>query len=262
VRQNLELRLPKRIRQIGRLHTTASQVGPENSEALRKIADADYRLQQHLGFKEGLIILWAGMRGAVTLAAALTLPRDFPNRPLLVLLASVFATGTLLIQGFTLPILLKKLDLTNHRRYEPSHFRALRAILRDASNNLLANPTLVTESGEPYADEVVAEERENLLHDPSLVFIEEQNPSDTSNQQTQPNSNSPTSEMPETPGDWSRLRQYLELRRRVFKHQHDTLLEVRSLGIHDSEAVSRMFDTLDAEQMAVELRLATIDLAQ
>ena len=35
----------------------------------------------------GLVISWAGMRGIVTLAAALALPADFPFRDLIVLTA-------------------------------------------------------------------------------------------------------------------------------------------------------------------------------
>jgi CPA1 family monovalent cation:H+ antiporter len=276
-RHRLEQRLPTALRQFGGFRATANKAGRANTAALRQIADADYRRNQHLGVKEGLVILWAGMRGAVTLAAALTLPRDFPSRSLLVLLASVFATGTLLIQGFTLPFLLKRLSLVNNHRYEPTHFRALRAILRDASSELLSSPDLVTASGVPYADEVLTEERENLHHDPSLLFIDdaaeagqalnpEPAPAYTSahTQGTRHRQGKRHRKSGKSPAgaDWSRLRQFLELRRRVFQHQHDTLLEVRKLGIHDSEAVSRMFDTLDAEQMAVELRLATIDAAE
>lgn len=42
------------------------------------------------------------MRGAVTVAAAQTLPFDTPSRPLLVLIAFVVAAGSLLLQGGTL----------------------------------------------------------------------------------------------------------------------------------------------------------------
>ena len=40
-----------------------------------------------MGWREGVVFVWAGMRGAVTLAAAQTLPLDTPNRSLLVLIA-------------------------------------------------------------------------------------------------------------------------------------------------------------------------------
>ena len=59
----------------------------------------------------GLVIAWAGMRGIVTLAAALALPEGFPGRDLIVLTAFLVVLGTLLIQGFTLKPLLRALNL-------------------------------------------------------------------------------------------------------------------------------------------------------
>lgn len=54
---------------------------------------------------------WAGMRGVVTLAAALTLPAATPMRPVLVLVALIVTVGTLVIQGLTLPALARALDV-------------------------------------------------------------------------------------------------------------------------------------------------------
>ena len=54
---------------------------------------------------------WAGMRGVVTLAAALTLPQETPLRPVLVLIALVVTVGTLLLQGATLPWLARAVDV-------------------------------------------------------------------------------------------------------------------------------------------------------
>jgi CPA1 family monovalent cation:H+ antiporter len=59
----------------------------------------------------GLVISWAGMRGIVTLAAALALPAGFPARDVIVLTAFSVVLGTLLIQGLTLKTLLRALDL-------------------------------------------------------------------------------------------------------------------------------------------------------
>lgn len=57
-----------------------------------------------------LVVGWAGMRGVVTLAAALTLPFDFPAREVLVFIALFVTVGTLLGQGLTLPALARRLD--------------------------------------------------------------------------------------------------------------------------------------------------------
>jgi CPA1 family monovalent cation:H+ antiporter len=59
----------------------------------------------------GLVISWAGMRGIVTLAAALALPTNFPARDLIVLTAFSVVLGTLLLQGLTLKVLLRALKL-------------------------------------------------------------------------------------------------------------------------------------------------------
>jgi CPA1 family monovalent cation:H+ antiporter len=58
----------------------------------------------------GLIISWAGMRGIVTLAAAMALPSAFPYRDLIVLISFSVVLGTLVIQGLTLKPLLRALD--------------------------------------------------------------------------------------------------------------------------------------------------------
>jgi CPA1 family monovalent cation:H+ antiporter len=54
-----------------------------------------------------VILSWAGMRGAVTLAAALSLPMEFPGRDLI--LASAFGVilVTVLLQGTTLPLVIE-----------------------------------------------------------------------------------------------------------------------------------------------------------
>ena len=59
----------------------------------------------------GLVISWSGMRGIVSLAAALALPTAFPYRDLIVLTAFSVVLGTLVIQGLTLKPLLRALDL-------------------------------------------------------------------------------------------------------------------------------------------------------
>ncbi|MGI9031432.1 MAG: Na+/H+ antiporter [Ilumatobacteraceae bacterium] len=58
-----------------------------------------------------LVVSWAGMRGVVTLAAVFALPVDTPQRPALVLAAFAVVAGTLLVQGATLPALVRRLRL-------------------------------------------------------------------------------------------------------------------------------------------------------
>jgi CPA1 family monovalent cation:H+ antiporter len=79
----------------------------------------------------GLVISWAGMRGIVSLAAALALPGSFPFRGVIVLTAFAVVLGTLVIQGLTLRPLLRVLDLRDEdpvgQEVGAARERALRA---------------------------------------------------------------------------------------------------------------------------------------
>ncbi len=67
-----------------------------------------------------LLVAWTGMRGAVSLAAALALPLTidggavFPERNLIIFLAFSVILATLLIQGLTLPPLIRLLGVDDH----------------------------------------------------------------------------------------------------------------------------------------------------
>jgi Na+/H+ antiporter len=59
----------------------------------------------------GVLVSWCGMRGLVTLATALALPGDFPERDVIVLSAFVVVLGTLILQGFTIRPLIAALRI-------------------------------------------------------------------------------------------------------------------------------------------------------
>ena len=63
------------------------------------------------GWRPLTVISWAGMRGVVSLAAAAAIPLEMPGRDVVVLLTFVVTVGTLLIQGTTLPALIRRLDV-------------------------------------------------------------------------------------------------------------------------------------------------------
>jgi CPA1 family monovalent cation:H+ antiporter len=87
----------------------------------------------------GLIISWSGMRGIVTLAAALAVPSGFPYRDLIVLTAFAVVVGTLVIQGLTLKPLLRALDLHDEdpvaREVRLAREQALRAGLASLADD-------------------------------------------------------------------------------------------------------------------------------
>lgn len=69
------------------------------------------------GYKAPLILGWTGMRGVVSLAAALSIPvafsdgMIFPQRNLILYITFVVILVTLVVQGLTLPMLIKKIKL-------------------------------------------------------------------------------------------------------------------------------------------------------
>ena len=64
-----------------------------------------------------LVVSWSGMRGAVSLAAALALPlttdagAPFPDRDLIIFLAFCVILGTLVVQGLSLPLVIRALRI-------------------------------------------------------------------------------------------------------------------------------------------------------
>ena len=70
------------------------------------VARRDPRLAARLTF----VVSWAGLRGAVSLAAALALPASFPERNLILLVTFAVILVTLVGQGLTLPRVLKWAD--------------------------------------------------------------------------------------------------------------------------------------------------------
>ena len=66
-----------------------------------------------LTWQENVVVSWTGMRGVVTLAAASGIPvitvgrSPFPERATIQAIAFAVSVGTLLLQGWTLPLLIR-----------------------------------------------------------------------------------------------------------------------------------------------------------
>ncbi|MGD9737336.1 MAG: Na+/H+ antiporter [Solirubrobacterales bacterium] len=68
-------------------------------------------------FGERFAIGWSGMRGAVSLAAALAVPLDVPGRPQIIFLTFALILVTLVGQGLSLPFIIRALRLEQPRRW-------------------------------------------------------------------------------------------------------------------------------------------------
>ncbi len=95
-------------------------------------------------YKGATIVSWCGMRGIVTLAAALALPRALNTnaveyRDLIVMTAFSVVLGTLVIQGLTLKAVLRAVDLRDDdpvgREVGHARERALRAALESVDGD-------------------------------------------------------------------------------------------------------------------------------
>jgi CPA1 family monovalent cation:H+ antiporter len=68
-------------------------------------------------FGQPFVIAWSGMRGAVSLAAALAIPltaeggTPFPQRDLIIFLTFCVILGTLVVQGLTLPVVIRAVGM-------------------------------------------------------------------------------------------------------------------------------------------------------
>ncbi|WNV86375.1 sodium:proton antiporter [Umezawaea sp. Da 62-37] len=129
----------------------------------RVLADIDYFLREPLGWREGTAVVWAGMRGAVTVAAAQTLPEDTPQRSVLVLIAFAVAALSLLVQGGTIGPVLRlitpKADPTATDEQTTAERTRIMEMLRTAAQTIPEPPH---PSGDPTPEGFTAAKRHRL----------------------------------------------------------------------------------------------------
>ena len=211
--------------------STAARLERIQGTLRRRTADIDYDLARPLGWREGTLLVWAGMRGVVTLAAAQTLPANTPDRSFLILVAFGVAFGTLLVQGSSLPWVTRRLGLMGQD--STADLPALRRETEQAARAFLTAPR--RPDGTAYDDGVVARVRKDMFRehesqDEDAVLTKE------------------------------RFIQYRELRLATIAAQREELLAARSAGTYDSAQLGNALDLLDAEQIAVEMRKGKVPL--
>ena len=104
----------------------------------------------------GLVISWCGMRGVVTVAAALALPFHFPERELILFTAFSVTLATLVVQGLTLRPLIQALDLDDDRPVD-REVRLARVALSDAALEAIEGDD--SREAEILRDEIIFERR-------------------------------------------------------------------------------------------------------
>ena len=105
----------------------------------RFITVADPRIE----LKSPFIVGWSGMRGVVSLAAALSIPltledniTPFPHRSLILYITFVTIFVTLVFQGLTLPFIIKKINLPEFDDHLPEN-ETEKFILKELAKNPL-----------------------------------------------------------------------------------------------------------------------------
>jgi CPA1 family monovalent cation:H+ antiporter len=93
---------------------------------------------RRVGARPRLVIAWSGMRGAVSLAAALALPlrtnhgAAFPDRDLIIFLTFAVIFSTLILQGLTLPGLIRRLGIVRGSDEDAEELHARLAAVKAA----------------------------------------------------------------------------------------------------------------------------------
>jgi len=125
------------------------------------LADVKYFVRQPLGWRDGTVVVWAGMRGAVTVAAAQTLPEDTPQRPVIVLIAFAVAALSLLVQGGTIGTLVRLIspkedaaEATARAEFAQTENERLMQIMRSASETI---PEPERPEGAPQMEQFLVE---------------------------------------------------------------------------------------------------------
>ena len=193
----------------------------------RTLHDLDYYQASPLGWKHGTVIVWGGMRGVVTLAAAQTLTREDTDgqRALLVFIAFLVAFISLMLQGFSLPLLVRLLRFPPPAAGDGDDERErIDSELAQAGREALADPGLVTRAGLRFPQDVIDRARARL----DVV------PDD------------------ENTAEW---RMVGELRLALIAAQRGRLVELASDGRFGSAVLKQTLSELDAEEMSLTLRL-------
>ena len=169
-----------------------------------------------------LVIGWAGLRGVVTLAVAFLIPEGVPFRETLIFAAMVVTAGTLLLQGLTLPFLVRALKL----RGPDPRSDALQAatVLQTSSNAAISYlDDIVGPDDAPRTVEVL---RARITSRPEAMWEKLGRAGDT-----------------ETPAE-----QYRRLRLQTLDLERNEVLKIRSSGTVDHDIIEQVLGSFDIEE--------------
>ncbi|WP_405058253.1 Na+/H+ antiporter [Kribbella sp. NBC_01505] len=180
-----------------------------------------------VSFGAVIVVSWAGMRGVVTLAAVFTLPENTPHREVLVFMALAVTGGTLLLNGSTLPWLVRRLRLPGPDPAEDALQEA--AVLQGAHRAALEKLDEITTPDDPEAVLAVLRQRGESR---ALAAWERLGRPETEY---------------ETPSE-----AYRRLRMAMLEAERSHILEVRDAGLVADEVLQRAQSVLDIEESILD----------
>ena len=201
----------------------------------RRELDIKQLKAEGLGWRGGLILGWSGMRGVVTLAAAQSLPEDIPYRSQLVLIAFTVAVVTLLVQGGTLPWVIRMSGIRGSDRVADR--RELAELLDEmgtAGLAVLENPEFTLPDGQEIDSGVIERVRNDTLLSAESAWERARFGAGDEGIAKSPH------------------QQYRSLRQEVLRAERAALLEARSTGSYPSRVLSRAQAMLDLEETRLE----------
>ena len=172
------------------------------------------------------VISWAGMRGAVSLAAALALPLTFPDRDLVIFLAFVVIIVTLVGQGLTLPVIVHRLGL----RTDSSADREDAIARQEATDAALQELEVLTDEWpdhRPLIEQVAEEYRHKASHRPT-------------------DSDGSAGTDPEADEE---RQEHLAILGRVIAAQREAVIGLRDKAVISDEVLRRIERELDLEEL-------------
>ncbi|MEV6966589.1 sodium:proton antiporter [Hamadaea sp. NPDC051192] len=194
----------------------------------KRKSDLKFQVAENFGWRGGVVLAWSGMRGAVTVAAAQTLPADTPFRPQLQLIAFIVAITTLLLQGLTLPWVIRKAQVPgDDRAADREEFGDLLTQMSASALAHVDDPDLRMPDGTPYSPEILDRARQELAV-----------------RQTRPAARATASMV-------GLREQYVQLRTEILGIERQELLTARTLGLYSSRVLTRAQDALDSEEARV-----------
>jgi monovalent cation/hydrogen antiporter len=173
------------------------------------------------------LVSWAGMRGVVTLAAAFVLPEQTPARDALVLAAIVVVAGSLLVQGTTLPLLARRLNLPGP----------------DPAEDALQEAALLSRASRAGLQRLEELRRES--DDPAVIKRLEERTRSRADSAWERLGRGSTSG--ETPSE-----SYRRLRTEMLKAERGVVLEARDSGKTDDEVLRDVLSVLDVEESLLD----------